>query len=151
MLVLLVSAGVFLADMYVFREVVLPGPPYFISILIAAYFLSPRTTAGVAAFATVLKLIADLTGQAPFWLLSLYFSALVLVGFVSTALASKMKQEAALAAEMEELRADAERRSAELEFERGRWQAPRVCQSSSTACLHCPKLPVQRCAVSLSI
>ncbi|MBI4322222.1 MAG: GAF domain-containing protein [Chloroflexi bacterium] len=100
-LALLLVVGAFIMDVFFFPEAILPGPPFFLSILVAAYFLSPRTTAGVAVFATVLKLADDLIQGTPVWLLTLYFIALVLVGFAGTALASKIRREAMLADERE--------------------------------------------------
>ena len=100
-LALLLVAAAFVIDVFFFPDVILPGPPFFLSILIAAYFLSPRTTVGVAVFATVLKLAADIIQATPLWLLTLYFLALVLVGLAGTALSSRIRREAALAAARE--------------------------------------------------
>lgn len=102
-LALLLVVGAFIVDVFWFTGVILPGPPFFLSILIAAYFLSPRATAGVAVFATALKLAADLIQGTPVWLLTLYFFALVLVGLAGTALARKSERETALADERKRL------------------------------------------------
>lgn len=122
-LLLLLPMGVFLGDQTVLQGVILPGPPYFVWILIAAYFLSSRATAGVTAFASILKLASDLLEGTPPWLTAGYFSAMVIVGLGSIVLANKMRQEEALSEEKEQLRVEAVQRAAELEFERARWQA----------------------------
>ncbi len=96
---LLTAVVAFFADTVLLPGIVLLGLPYFVSILISAYFLSPRVTAGVTIFTIVLKLMADLSEQAPSYLSIMYLIALALVGFLSTSLASKMRREATLAAE----------------------------------------------------
>jgi len=114
-LALLLVAGAFIVNVFLFPGVILPGPPFFLSILIAAYFLSPRTTAGVAVFATALKLAADVIQGTPFWLLTLYFIALVLVGLAGMALASRIEREAALADERKRLLKEVDERGRLLE------------------------------------
>lgn len=112
---LLLLVFVFIIDFRFLPGVTLPGPAYFAFILIAAYFLSPQETAAVGVFATVLKLVADKSGGAQDWLTASYFLALALVTLAGTALAQKMRREAALSAERDRLRAEAEQRAAELD------------------------------------
>ena len=88
-LILVFTFGVFFVDMFLLPGVVLPGAPYFIPIVFAAYYLPPRLATGVAALDTILKLLADLAEQAPFWLVALYFAALVLVSYLSRKLSAK--------------------------------------------------------------
>ncbi|MBI2863014.1 MAG: PAS domain-containing protein [Chloroflexi bacterium] len=123
LLVLLLITCVSFVDVFLLPGITLPGPPYFISLVIAAYFLSPRKTAWVTAFATAFKLAADLVQGTPIWLTASYFAALALVGLVSTALASRIRREAALAEERDRHRAEAERRAASLALEQERLQA----------------------------
>lgn len=99
----LLVVGAFVTDVFLLPEVTLPGPPFFLSILIAAYFLSPRDTAGVAVLATALKLAADLAQGTPAWLTILYFVAMVLVSLAGTALAGKIKSESTLSEERKHL------------------------------------------------
>ncbi len=105
-LALLLVLAAFIVDVFFFPEAILPGPPFFLSILIAAYFLAPRTTVVVAGVATTLKLTADLIQETPLWLTTLYFVALVLVGFAGTALAQRIRRETDLS---QTLRASEER------------------------------------------
>jgi len=100
-LALLIALVTFFVDTVLLPSIVLPGLLYLVSILIAAYFLSPWTTAGVSVFTIALKLIADLAERTPGYLVTTDFVVLAVVGFVSASLSRKTRREADLAAKAE--------------------------------------------------
>jgi signal transduction histidine kinase len=104
----LVALGVFAADTIDLIETV-PIVFYAIPVLLAAYFLSPRLVAGLAAFVVLLQTVSAFIDRIPVRSWALDALALVVIGILGAALSSNIRR----AGELAEARARQVRESEE--------------------------------------
>jgi PAS domain S-box-containing protein len=89
----LAEAGVFLYDVFLDNQTVLPGPPYAIPIFIAVLWLTPRMVGTLSIWALALHIVAfwfqggSLSSTAP-----LYLVATASFGILSTVLSTNMRR-----------------------------------------------------------
>ncbi|HEX9016890.1 MAG TPA: ATP-binding protein [Chloroflexota bacterium] len=121
-LLALVSATVFMVDLLVVRDTMLPAAAYAVAIFIGAWALPPRLVAAVSVWSALLELGAAATHPPSFLLLAIYVVGIVFFGVLGTALSSRIRTETALAeAATAHLRENA-RLHQQAQFERERWE-----------------------------
>ena len=122
-LISLLAVGTFLVDTILFQGIILPSPPYFVPVVLAAYFLRPRWAAVVAGFTLVLRMLSDLDKHVPLWAMLLFFVAVLIVSYLSIALSARTRRETALAEERRRLLGEVEHQANEVAQERDKLSA----------------------------
>ncbi len=123
LLILLFAVGIFLVDVILLPGIILPSPPYFVPVVLAAYLLQPRWAAVVAGFTLMLRVLSDLDKQTPLWTMFLFAVALLIVSYLSIALSARTRREAALAEERKRLLAEVGSKATETARERDKIRA----------------------------
>lgn len=93
----LVSVAVFLIDIFLVPNAVLPAAAYAVPIFIAAWALPPRHVATLSVWSGALEVAAAAIQPPVFWLFAIYLVGIVIFGALGTALSSRIRREAALA------------------------------------------------------
>jgi len=104
----LLALAVFLPDVLFLPAMPLPVAAYAVPILIAAYLLPPRWVLGIAGWTVALELLAGLNHPVPLWRDAADILAVMVIAYLSVALANRLSFEAALTRQ-------AERSAGELE------------------------------------
>ncbi len=110
----LIAVGVFLVDVFLTPGYALPTAPYDVSILIAAYALSPQIVMAVTGLTITLRSVAAWLQQSPPFIAALYALGLLFVGGLGVALSSQTRHLVRLRAEAEDLAEERGRLLAEL-------------------------------------
>ncbi len=100
-LLVLLDVGVFLVDIFIIPENVLPPAPYVVPVLISAYLLPPGLVAAITALSVAFQLSAASFHPTPLWLVVLYAISIAFVGLLAAALSYRTRREAALAAQLD--------------------------------------------------
>ncbi len=100
-LLVLLDVGVFLTDIFLIPESVLPPAPYVVPVLISAYLLPPRPVAAISVLSVALQVAAGLFHPTPLWLTTLYAVSVAFVGFLAAALSYQTRRVAATAAQLD--------------------------------------------------